>query len=969
MLFLKAQIKGAHTPDLFATPVQVAGHVASGHVVGPYIAIRHKAPPEVSHPKAVVVPAHKPEPAPVFGVWRVSPEHTEAIIGRLIADHAKDLSDAELERILSPTVGGPALTKMAQHLRDTGALTPAMIPYQAPDPGPPMVVTTMPAVDLKAEALRKVQAKKLREAADKIIAGGEDSLSRDRQSNTRKRAGQAASAIQDAQKEIQLGETMRNLAAAVESGDARLLAGITSRAGLEMLVGKLRGAMYLAERGLPYAEQQRREGRPATIEDIAFAKMPTLTVHRSNISDLVYELQRVDKMRAQNPGLVTELNAIHAASGDNDMLLPIPEDLANRVIASFDSAGQSHAGWQMRDSLADIRRYRKMGIATDEQLRDALTELLEYRTGKRAEDPIKAAERALVGTKPGIDFFPTPPPLALRMVQLANIKPGEQVLEPSAGKGDIADAIRAGGGRVDVVELSNTLRKVLEAKGHELVGTDFEAFESHEQYDAIVMNPPWSGGADVRHVMRAYAMLKPGGRLVALMSMHASFANDKASQAFRGWMEGLGASSEKIPAADFASQWMSGGIPSWLVHLEKPMAKALFFKATIKGANTGDLFAEPVHVKAYVREGHTVQAHTEVRQVRHEAPPAPKPVIITEPLPPGPKTAEERREQLIVRGQARAARGRHYDTMLTTTPTNDELIRQRDEVRQRLAKERSEPDHLADGRKILDRYKDRLAARAARGLEGMGGSANDEKSMELWEARLSADPAKWQPGMGVSYQVSGGARMQTNRGFRIASIDVPGKRAVLRQVADTGMTSSGGDNDRFEDSYVYLGELKRDKKYDVPVPVVSKPVVDTAPDRRQDATQVAGAGTMDTSTFIGRLVKIGGKEWSSADGSKRRVYFDVAPLLGWEYQTYGTGNISWAKLKGEVISNSKARQRLGSLEQKKLWFDAQTGEVGTRDVSDDEKEEALAALNTKFWAGEPVGENPGFATLYRRSAA
>jgi precorrin-6B methylase 2 len=119
---------------------------------------------------------------------------------------------------------------------------------------------------------------------------------------------------------------------------------------------------------------------------------------------------------------------------------------------------------------------------------------------------------------------------------------------------------------------------VIEAKGHTLVGTDFEAFDAPEQYDAIVMNPPWSGGADVRHVMRAYGMLKPGGRLVALMSMHPSFAQDKASQAFRGWMEGLGGSSQKIPASDFASQWMSGGIPSWLVRVEKPMTKALFFR-------------------------------------------------------------------------------------------------------------------------------------------------------------------------------------------------------------------------------------------------------------------------------------------------------------------------------------------------------------------------------------------------------
>lgn len=550
MFILKAQIKGAHTPDLFATPVTVAAHVAHGHIVPSYIAIRHKAPPEVSHPKAVILHAHSPLAAQIGR----DVEHVDAKIAEYKIKQAT-------ERARGPGNNAAVYDPMiASKEKDKSELEGILAQINPPvvDERPLTVVTTVPQVDIKAEAQRKVHAKKLRDAADKIIAAGEESLGRDRQANTRKRVGQAASAINEAQKEIQLGETMRNLAAAIESGTAGpAMAAITSRAALETLTGKLRGAM---------------------IEDTKFAKMPALHVHRSNISDLTYELQRVDKMRTQNPGLVGELNAIHAASGEDDMLLPIPENLATRVLASFDSAGQSHAGWQLRDAIADLKRYRKMGITTDAQLQDALAELIDYRTGKRAEDPIKAAERALVGTKPGIDFFPTPPPLAQRMVQLAGIQPGERVLEPSAGKGDIADAIRAAGGKVDAVEMSETLRKVLAAKGHTLVGTDFEAFDSHDQYDAIMMNPPWSGGADVRHVMRAYGMVKPGGRLVALMSMHPSFAQDKASQAFRAWMEHMGATAEKIPASDFASQWMSGGIPSWLVHVDKPMTKALFLR-------------------------------------------------------------------------------------------------------------------------------------------------------------------------------------------------------------------------------------------------------------------------------------------------------------------------------------------------------------------------------------------------------
>lgn len=653
LLILKAQIKGAHTPDLFATPVHVAAHVAHGHVVRPYIAIRHKAPPEISHPKAVVVMAHPPEPA-----------------------------------------------------------VPEKSPPITSDEPAPTIITTMPEVDIKAEAQRKAQAKKLREGALSHLAQAEEDLGRDRQSNTARRARMAAGSIKDAQQRALIAGTMNNIADVIEAGEGGHLAAIGTRAQVEALDLAARSSVYAWERD---------------------TKQP---YHGDR--DIIPELKHVPHAR-----------------------LPAGE-------------------WNVKERA----RLERMGLKTDQNLQAALREYLPLRGDRPREDPIKAAERALVGTKPGIDFFPTPPPLAQRMVQLANINPGEHVLEPSAGKGDIADAIRAAGGKVDAVELSDTLRKVIEAKGHKLVGTDFEAFDSHEQYDAIVMNPPWSGGADVRHVMRAFGMLKPGGRLVALMSMHPSFAQDKASVAFRAWMDGMGGEAEKIPASDFASQWMSGGIPSWLIRVDKPMTKSLFLKATIKGANTGDLFGQPVYVHPYVREGHTVQGHTEIRQVHHEAPVAPKPVIIARQNSDKTPTAESKPIPIV------------------TTPV--------------------EPDHITQGRATLARYKEQIANREKRGLGGGLSTASDERSYKLWEARLAADPAKWQPGMGVSYQVSGGAKMQTNRGFRIASIDVAGKRAVLRQVADTGMTSSGGDHDRFEDSYVYLGELKRDKKHDAPIPVVSK---------------------------------------------------------------------------------------------------------------------------------------------------
>ena len=56
----------------------------------------------------------------------------------------------------------------------------------------------------------------------------------------------------------------------------------------------------------------------------------------------------------------------------------------------------------------------------------------------------KELERALIGNKSiGIDFFPTPKSVAQDMVRMADIQPGIEVLEPSAGNGNIAEAIRS----------------------------------------------------------------------------------------------------------------------------------------------------------------------------------------------------------------------------------------------------------------------------------------------------------------------------------------------------------------------------------------------------------------------------------------------------------------------------------------------------------------------------------------------
>lgn len=96
-------------------------------------------------------------------------------------------------------------------------------------------------------------------------------------------------------------------------------------------------------------------------------------------------------------------------------------------------------------------------------------------------------------------------------------------------------------------------------------------------------------------------------------------------------------------------------------------------------------------------------------------------------------------------------------------------------------------------------------------------TASQEKQIEILEAREKSDPSKWKVGHGIGYKVaSGGKTAQTNRGFRIVEINAKAKMAKVRQVADTGLTSSGGDNDKIGEQWLHIADLVRDRKYDKP---------------------------------------------------------------------------------------------------------------------------------------------------------
>lgn len=393
---------------------------------------------------------------------------------------------------------------------------------------------------IKEDKRRQEVGAKLRAAGASVVEKAEEELGRDRNTNTARRASMASSITQRHEAARATGLTMQNLATAIETGDAKHLSGITSRAALESLQETLRSAMYEAEKGLSYSDRERQKGRAPTAEDAKNAKFP-MPMWGTAGTSLSKVLEAIKGKRGA-PALAEKIR--YSPGPDAEMVAAL-----KTMIGAKEASYQ--IGWWNLEQVAKVARLKRAGITNTQELQDALVEYLQFREGARAEDPIKKAERALIGQKVGIDFFPTPAATAVRMAALAHIKKGDRVLEPSAGNGNLADAAKAAGAEVDVIEISSQLRDILTAKGYTVVAHDFDSFEPESKYDAILMNPPFSSRQDAAHIMRAYRMLKSGGHLAAIAGEGVFFGSDAKAQQFRDWLDTVGAEVESLDQNTF----------------------------------------------------------------------------------------------------------------------------------------------------------------------------------------------------------------------------------------------------------------------------------------------------------------------------------------------------------------------------------------------------------------------------------
>ena len=123
-------------------------------------------------------------------------------------------------------------------------------------------------------------------------------------------------------------------------------------------------------------------------------------------------------------------------------------------------------------------------------------------------------------SREGNDYYATPEPLGAKMVEWADSKANESMLEPSAGHGAIARWMPANTNNTVVEPSYNLMPKLVRATpSAKAINGTFEELSLVNKFNGIVMNPPFGTGGKtaIEHLAKAFRHLSAGGRIVAII--------------------------------------------------------------------------------------------------------------------------------------------------------------------------------------------------------------------------------------------------------------------------------------------------------------------------------------------------------------------------------------------------------------------------------------------------------------------
>lgn len=175
-----------------------------------------------------------------------------------------------------------------------------------------------------------------------------------------------------------------------------------------------------------------------------------------------------------------------------------------------------------------------------------------------------------------LGFYPTPRTLGRKLIEPYSSKyasKGSVVLEPSAGKGDLAkvweEAMKHKNfvvkSNLHVIEIQPEFQPFL-SKEYTLVGHDFLAFEPNVSYDLIFMNPPFNAAED--HLLKAWDVSRGGDIACIVPDTLMHVGEDKKRVLIRKLVEQYG--SYEYHGKEFADSERRTQVEIGIIRLNKP---------------------------------------------------------------------------------------------------------------------------------------------------------------------------------------------------------------------------------------------------------------------------------------------------------------------------------------------------------------------------------------------------------------
>ena len=190
-------------------------------------------------------------------------------------------------------------------------------------------------------------------------------------------------------------------------------------------------------------------------------------------------------------------------------------------------------------------RWKKAHIIdwfSQEDLENAINDVIETWEVETLKETIKKFQ-----------FYPTPKEVAEYLVELADIKDWERVLEPSAWQWAIYSEINPNNYAV-AIELKDDnyeiLRKMYWDSRWLVINMDFLDYND-ENFDKIIANPPFSKSQDVKHILHMYELLNEWWRIVSVASSSIQTREGKLYDELRA----LNPEFIELPEWSFKESW------------------------------------------------------------------------------------------------------------------------------------------------------------------------------------------------------------------------------------------------------------------------------------------------------------------------------------------------------------------------------------------------------------------------------